>query len=75
MLSFDNCDILIGGLTDIIPPGECRECLDGSGCAYMSEFCDGYNTCDNGEDENEDICRGNKVYCLTVTGICNWFIP
>lgn len=43
-------------MEDLKPP--CTQCSDGSGCIFRWEYCDGMNTCDNAEDENEDICRG-----------------
>lgn len=43
-------------MEDLKPP--CTQCSDGSGCIFRWEYCDGMNTCDNAEDENEDICKG-----------------
>lgn len=41
-------------------------CTDGSNTLYRSQFCDGYNHCTDGEDENEDICTGIIWSYLTL---------
>ena len=49
-------------------PYEALQCTDGSGDVYRWYFCDGYNDCTDGEDEDEDICRGIActIHCLSL---------
>jgi len=47
-----------------LPVWPCQEgkakCRDEIQCVSLEYFCDGYEHCEDGSDEDREICRGTK---------------
>ena len=59
-------------------------CKDGDGCAHIWEVCDGNADCNDGSEENKDMCLtwqcqanstkcANDIQCIDVSDICDGF--
>jgi energy-converting hydrogenase Eha subunit B len=65
-----------------LPVWPCQEgkskCRDEIQCVNLENFCDGYEHCEDGSDEDPELCRGTKYNSIVYHCIGapeGWIVP